>query len=59
MTKFKVTHNAINNVNKEEVFVAAGYIIKDSWIHFTEGSDRQAIASLRESDVLRIDRTDE
>jgi|GEM_PF-5121380 len=59
MTKFKVTHNVINEVSKEEVFVAAGYNIKDSWIHFTEGADRHPIASLRESDVLRIDRTDE
>ncbi len=55
MANFRVTRTAINGFNKEEIFEAADYFIKDGWVHLTVGANQHAIASLREKDVLRID----
>lgn len=56
MAKFKVTDHALNGVGESDVFEAAGYSIKDGWVHMTDGV-KHSIASVRESDVKRIDKT--
>lgn len=56
MTRFKVTHVVINGFSKEETLNADDYFIKDGWLHFSEGANHRVFASLRESDVLRIER---
>lgn len=56
MPKIKVTHYAINGVSKEDIFDGADYSIKDGWVNIIDDSWK-TIASIRESDVLRIDKT--
>lgn len=57
LVPIKITYTNQSPYGISDTFPASNYYMKDGWVHITGPAD-QLIASVRETEVLRIDNTD-